>query len=103
MLAYIALATVSFLPVLQSILSPIKPHSSGPSFEETTFSDKVKKRLIANFERMSGTLGFWKAQAERYNRFHRYSLVWITISTISIPFVAQALSADPWSKWFVSV
>lgn len=52
---------------------------------------------------MEGTLKFWKTQAERYRVFHNYSLIWVTISSVGVPLLAQATDSDPWSKWLLTV
>ena len=52
---------------------------------------------------MLGTLGFWKKQADIYKRFHYYALGWVIPSSVLVPFLAQAITEDPYSKWFLSV
>ncbi|MGA5001733.1 hypothetical protein ACPCB7_27305 [Streptomyces arboris] len=46
---------------------------------------------------------FWKTNAERYRTFHIYSLTWISLSTVGVPLLAQAIDSDPWSKWLLTV
>jgi hypothetical protein len=102
--AYVMVALVSFLPVLRLLLKKVELHPGGPSFEDSPwFSDDAKRLLSQNFERIRGTLGFWKTQATRYHVFYLYSVIWVTVATVSVPFVAQAISGDPWSRWFLSV
>jgi hypothetical protein len=55
-------------------------------------------------QRIQGTLTFWKTQAIRYKAFHNYAVVWITVSTVAVPFIAQSVdSSNAWSKWCVSI
>jgi hypothetical protein len=43
---------------------------------------------------------FWNNQVSTYRAFHPYSVVWIKVSTVAVPFLAQAIS-NPSSKWCV--
>jgi hypothetical protein len=51
----------------------------------------------------SNGLCFWKTQAELFKRFHFYALGWVIPSSVLVPFLAQAITEDPYSKWFLSV
>ncbi|NEB39183.1 hypothetical protein [Streptomyces sp. SID14515] len=101
---YSSLALISFLPVLRALIKWIDLKPGGPSFAESPhFSEEGENLLVHNFERMEGTLKFWKTYAERYRTFHVYSLTWISLSTVGVPLLAQAIDADPWSKWLLTV
>lgn len=101
---YGLLAILTLLPVIVAIIRGVKLHPGGSSFEESKlFSDEARLQLAQNFSRMQGTLGFWKKQAAIFRRFHFYSLCWTIPSSVMIPFLAQAISADPYSKWFVTI
>ncbi|MCW3841460.1 hypothetical protein ONA70_15270 [Micromonospora yasonensis] len=101
---YIAVAIATLYPALRTLFGMVSLNPGGPSFADSAhFGDEAKKRLSQNFERIHGTLVFWKTQAERYRRFHMYSLVWVTVSTVSLPILAQAITPDPWSKTLVTV
>jgi len=103
LLAYLAAAVGTFGPVYRILRRKVELHPGGPSFSESPhFSEHGKLLLAQNFERLRGTLGFWKTQAQRYKAFHTYSLIWVTVSTVTVPFLAQAISDDVWSKWSVS-
>ncbi|MFG1612481.1 hypothetical protein ACGFI3_06965 [Nonomuraea wenchangensis] len=104
LLAYLVAAIVSLYPAVRLLFKMVNLNPGGPSFDTAShFSDAGRERLNQNFQRIQGTLMFWKTQAERYKRFHMYSLTWIGISTISLPILAQAITADPWSKNLMTV
>jgi hypothetical protein len=104
LLTYLAAAVLSFIPVAVLLLKRAQLHPGGPSFEDSpSFSPAARTLLTQHWERIQGTLGFWKTQAAKYKAFHSYSLVWITISTVAVPFLAQSITSDPWSKWLVTV
>ena len=105
LLIYVALALGTFIPVAVALLRPVQQlFVSGPTFGESTrFSDEAKERLSQHYARLQGTLKFWKNQVTKYRRFHTYSLVWVTISTVSVPFLAQAITSNPWSRWLITV
>jgi hypothetical protein len=101
---YVTLASLSFIPVARRLLRPVKLHPGGPSFDESgQFSPEAITRLTQNYERIRGTLGFWKSRAERYRALHIYTVIWVTISTVTVPFLAQAVSSEPSSKWFITI
>lgn len=104
LVAYVTVALLSFLPVLILLIKRVKPHPGGPSFDDSPwFSDAARNLLNQNFERLRGALGFWKTQSARYHAFFIYSVIWVTLATVSVPFIAQAVNSDPWSRWFLSV
>ena len=101
---YVALATISAMPVLLAIFGKVALHPGGPGFlESDRFSEPAKKALQDNFERLRGTLGFWKKQAETYRRLHYYCLCWTIPSAVIVPLLTQAVSDDPYSKWLLTV
>ena len=101
---YLGLAGVTFVPVFASIVRKVTLHDGGEGPEQSPlFSDEAKARLKQNHSRLLGTLGFWKKQAEIYKRFHFYALGWVIPSSVLVPFLAQAITQDPYSKWFLSV
>lgn len=102
-LAYFSTAFVTALPVLVAVIRGVKLHPGGSTFDQSPlFSDEAKQRLTQHYTRMQGTLAFWKKQAEIYKRLHYYVLCWTIPSSVIIPFLAQAINADPWSKWMIT-
>jgi hypothetical protein len=103
LLLYIVFALLTLIPVLRVFVAGTDLYPGGPSFvDSAAFSEGAKDRLDQNFARIRGTLVFWKNQVSRYRAFHTYSVVWITLSTVAVPFLAQAIS-NPSSKWCVSI
>lgn len=103
-LVYVILAAVTFLPVLRILLKPVALNPGGPSFDESpSFTDKAKLKLQQHFDRLRGTLSFWKNQAEKYRAFHRYCLCWSITAGVLVPFLAQAIGSDGVSKWLVTI
>jgi len=101
---YLALAIGSFLPTMVAIVRGVKPHNGGDSFDKSPhFSDDAKVRLTQHFSRISGTLGFWKKQAEIFRHLHYYTLTWTIPASVGIPFLVQAIDSDPASKWLVTI
>jgi len=104
MLGYLGLVAITFLPVAAVLLRKIELHDGGPGPDQSPlFSEDAKTRLQQNHSRLLGTLSFWKKKAEFYKRFHFYSLGWVIPSSVLLPFLAQAITQDPYSKWFLSV
>ena len=104
-LGYLGLAAVTFLPVASARLRRIRLHDGGNGPDQSPlFSEDARTRLQQNHSRLLGTLEFWKKQAEVYKRFHYYSLGWVILSSVLVPpALTQAITKDPYSKWFLTV
>jgi hypothetical protein len=104
-IAYSALALGTFVPVLRALLAPVRLHSGGPGFEESPdWGSDSRKRLEQNFDRIRGTLAFWKQRATVYGRLHYYSVVWSIAASVTLPVLAQALPADDaTAKWLLTL
>jgi hypothetical protein len=82
---YFLAAFASLVPTLKAVFANVKLNPGGPSFDESGFSDSGKERLNKHYQRMQGTLAFWKREAARYGRFHYYCLWWTIISSSLFP------------------
>jgi hypothetical protein len=103
--AYSACALITFIPVLRAMLAPVRLHDGGPGFEQVLgLGDDAKARLIQNYERIQGTLGFWKQRATLYGRLHYYSVIWSILASVAVPVLTQALPAnDSAAKWLLTL
>jgi hypothetical protein len=96
---YFLLAVGTIAPVFRKIALGVPLHAGGAAFKDSPhFSDAAKKQLEQHFSRIVGTLGFWKKQAEIYRYLHYYCLLWTILLSVIVPFLAQAISNDSWSK-----
>lgn len=103
-MTYSAIAILTFLPVLCAILQKVTLNPGGESFEKSIyFSEEEKIALKQHFTRIHGTLIFWKNQAEKYKRFHLYTLFWTIPSSVLIPLVTQFISDGNASKQFLTL
>jgi hypothetical protein len=103
-LLYVAVATLTAAPIVVAVARGVKLHPGGATFEEAvSFSETARVRLQQHYSRMLGTLAFWKKQAEIYRRLHYYTLGWTIPSSVVIPFLAQAMNTDPFSKWLITI
>ncbi|WP_152546881.1 hypothetical protein [Amycolatopsis orientalis] len=103
LIIYVLASTGSFAPVARILLKDVELHPGGPSFDDSPhFSDDAKVRLQQHYDRMHGALSYWKSQTAKHKAFYNYCLIWITLATASVPFLAQAITGDPQSKWLVT-
>src|SRR5260370_14519509 len=103
-LVYSGAALATLAPALVRLVRGVRLHPGGASFAEATgFSDEAKNRLSQHYSRMQGTLGFWKKQSEIYRYLHYYCLCWTIPSSVIIPFLAQAITAQSGSKWLITL
>ncbi|NKN15263.1 DUF4231 domain-containing protein [Rhizobium laguerreae] len=104
MAIYVGLALLSGLPVLSAIFRKIELHPGGPAFDKSIhFSEPAREKLHQHYQRIQGTLAFWKKQAEKYKRAHYYCLFWTIPSAVVIPFLVQASSNNPIAKWLITI
>jgi hypothetical protein len=105
--AYLGGALVSLIPVLSAVFSKVTLHVGGPAFEESPhFSPEGRLRLSHNYERMRGTLGFWKNRAARFEKIHVYCMLWIIVLSIATPALTQITGQykdDPYATWFLTI
>jgi hypothetical protein len=102
--AYLVLGAVTLIPVLTASLARIKLNPGGKSFEDGPFSEGARKRLIAHWTRIEGSLGFWKKQAQKNRRLHYYVILWTVPVSVLIPIVVQSIGpSDPWPKRLVTI
>jgi hypothetical protein len=100
----VSLAFITFAPVAWAVAKKVDLKSARFSFTDCpNFSNEGKVKLEQHYDRLQGTLVFWKNKAEMYGRFHHYSIAWTIIGGISLPFLTQAITADPWSKWMLTI
>jgi hypothetical protein len=101
---YLVIAFGTFWPVLKILLKPVALHPGGPSFQESpNFSEAAKLKLAQHYDRLRGSLGYWKNQAEKFRAFHNYCLAWTIAAAVLVPILAQAIGADGVSKWLLTI
>jgi hypothetical protein len=95
---YALLAFASLIPVLKAALGRVEPHAGGTGFDDSPHfkdQDEILTRLTQNFKRMTGTLGFWKKQATKYERMHLYCMIWLIVLSAIVPLLTLAVPKDP--------
>lgn len=101
---YLVIAFITFIPVIMAMLKKVKLNPGGASFDESPhFSGITIKLLSQHFSRIQGTLIFWKNKAERYKRFHLYTLCWTIPISILIPIIVQYISISCEAKLFLTI
>ena len=108
---YIAFIVLSFLPALKALLAKVEKSAIKKSVDTAhaafdsapQFNDTQRDRLKTHYERLAGTLVFWKIHARKYKLTHFYCLLWAIPSAVLIPVLTQAISADNLSKEFVTL
>ena len=103
-IVYVVLAIGTLSPTFSALFRKIQPNPTGISFEQTTaFSEKGRARLAEHYSRLEGTLGFWKARATIYTRFHFYCVIWTIMSAWAVPLVGVMAPQveGSMSKWLL--
>ena len=63
----------------------------------------MREAMTLHFERLAGTLVFWKFEAAKYRAAHYYCLIWTIPSAVLIPILTQAVSGSPTGTALVTV
>ncbi|HTD17477.1 MAG TPA: hypothetical protein VK673_19995 [Chthoniobacterales bacterium] len=111
---YVALALGSFIPVWRAARRKITKtdvESSASQAKETIakarpidgLDDTIREVMSLNFERLAGTLMFWKFEAAKYRAAHFYCLFWTIPSAVLIPILTQAVGGSPSGTTLVTV
>jgi hypothetical protein len=104
MVLYVGAAVATGLPILVAVFRKVPLHPGGTTFEDSpNFSEEAKLRLKQPYSRMTGTLLFWKKQAEIFRRLHYYTICWTIPSSLVIPFLVQASRGGVYSKWLITI
>ena len=91
------------LPVLRALVRPVKLNQPEVWFHNSEgLEESTRNRLVENFKRMQGTLGFWKKQAAVYGTVHYYCVCWSVPSVALTPVLVQWTS-DPGARLLVTV
>lgn len=101
---YIAVAIISFVPVLLAALGKIHVGKIEPEFDDCPhFDDDQIDRLNRHYSRIVGTLYYWKKTATAYKRFHTYVLVWTIPSSVLVPVLTQSIGKEEYASLMVTV
>lgn len=108
---YVLLACGSFWPSLKAIRAPVTKAdveksiaTAHAAFDAAPhFTDEQKSRLKRHYDRLAGTLIFWKVNAKKYRLIHFYCLLWTIPSAVLIPVLTQSISDNAVSKAFVTI
>jgi hypothetical protein len=92
---YLCAAIASLVPTIRVAISGVELNPGGPAFNESPhFSAEAKKQLAQNYDRMRGTLGFWKQQAKKFECLHLYCMIWLILLSAAIPTLTVAIPSD---------
>lgn len=74
----------------------------GPSFQNCPhFDDSQVQRLQQNYERIHGTLRFWKGKAVGYTRIHYYCVLFTIIASWAVPLITATVPDISQAKWLI--
>jgi hypothetical protein len=113
-LGYVTLAVFSFIPVWRASVRKVTKKDVEDSLAQATntigksrplggLDDAVREAIALNFERLAGTLVFWKFEAAKYRAAHYYCLFWTIPSAVLIPILTQAVSGSSSGTTLVTV
>ena len=101
LVCYLFAAAVSLIPAIRAALAGVKLHPDGAFEDSPNLSPEAKKKLVQNFDRIRGTLGFWKQQAAKYEYLHLYCMICLILILLSaaIPTLTTAIpSGDIYAR-----
>lgn len=95
---------ITLIPIIRAFLKKIKLDKPKSWFNDADYFGDLKNRLIANENRIKGTLVYWKNKAAAHRMLHNANIFWGLISSVSLPVLIQYYDAsDIWSHSFMTV
>lgn len=102
--AYIIVAAITMVPVLLPVLRKQNVVAKPSAFSDCShFDENQTARLEAHYQRITGTLAFWKTNALAFKRFHFYVVVWTVPSSVLIPVLTQFITEKNSASIMVTV
>jgi len=101
-LLYAMVAVITFIYCAWPLIFGSKLHPGGPSFNDCHhFNEEQRKRLQQNYERIKGTLKFWKGKATGYSRIHYYCVLFTIIASWAVPLISAIAPEIGQAKWLI--
>jgi len=95
---------LTIVPIVFAFMKKVKLDKPKNWFNEANHFGILKERLIANENRIQGTLIFWKNQAAAHKLLHSSNTFWGIISAVSLPVLIQYYDdTDLWSHAFMTI
>lgn len=100
--AYGAVILLIFVYCSWPLLFGSKLKPSGPLFRESPhFTEEQRDRLEQHYERIRGTLEFWKGKAKGFVRVHYYCVVFTIVSSWAVPLISATAPDISHAKWLI--
>ncbi|MDF5723122.1 MAG: hypothetical protein PUP91_22140 [Rhizonema sp. PD37] len=95
---------ITIIPIFNAFLKKIDLHSVETWFDNASNLGAQQQRLKEHFDRIRGTLVYWKNKAAAYQRLDSARVTWSLISGVSLPVLVQFYNAtDKWAVGFMTV
>jgi len=95
---------LTIIPILIAFMKKVKLDKPKSWFNEANHFGNLKERLIANENRIQGTLIYWKNQAAAHKKLHSSNIFWGIISAVSLPVLIQYYDeTNIWSHAFMTI
>jgi len=86
-LAFAILSTIA--PVVRKFLKKVELDASAPWFEDAIDLGEEKDRVEENFQRIHGSLVYWKNNAAAFNSLDDARVFWSIVSSVTLPVLVQ--------------
>lgn len=80
---------LTLIPLVKAMLQKVEPDKATPWFNDAIQLADQQERVIANFDRIKGTLVYWKNQAYAYSKLEDARLFWSILSSVLLPILVQ--------------
>ena len=95
---------LTIIPIVLAFMKKVKLDKPKSWFNEANHFGNLKERLIANENRIQGTLIYWKNQAAAHQKLHNSNIFWGIISAVSLPVLIQYYEdTNIWSHAFMTI
>jgi hypothetical protein len=82
------------IPLLRKFTEKIELSAVQPWFHESDDLGDQKERVINNFERIRGSLVYWKKKAAAFNALDDARVFWSIISSVTLPVLVQVYDSS---------
>lgn len=94
----------TIVSLAEAFLNQVRLDEAPKWIEQATNLGGQKQRVLEHYERLKGTLVYWKNDAAAHNRLHNARVFWSLLSAVLLPVLVRLYDGtEQWSLIFMTV
>lgn len=85
---------ITLVPLCRRFFKKVQLEDVRPWFEESDGLGNQRERVASHFERMRGTLVYWKNKAAAYRALENARIFWSILSSVTLPVLVQVYDSS---------